>query len=210
MPITSTFNTMRYMMQLMRHQNMANENGSQPRTENIKKAQVEIANIKEYADESYNVSNVIAAIQSGRGRIQSNELPIVEDGGILPADVTPSRQIKDLKPIMDYQVNAASNTSINELRIKQLEDAQKRADVEEVVSDQEEPRLTGPPEVETNTVQAEHAVEEYQKQLTAQKQLAAVPAPTVPEPQAEPNVESAAPVETSRVQSVGNTIDIMA
>lgn len=222
MPITSTFNAIRHMRQLMRYQNMAQVSGSQPVAKNVKQTQVEIANLKEYAKGSYNVGRVVSAIQSGKGRIQNNDLSVVEDGGVLPAGVDPSRQIKDIEPIMDYQVNAADQASINKFKQEQIRKQQMEAEAKKVQESKAELTAQNVAEADAQSVQMDQAIAEYRKQMNLQGEVSQV-AEISPEPAPETmdanletqNSEGATQEATAQdakpqVQQVGNTIDMRA
>ncbi len=97
MPITSAFNSIKYLTQNMRFGNMAQIKDSKPSPRGISGDQVEVrSDLSQYAEGSTNTGHIITAIQRGKGRIPSRAVSVNEDGGALPEGVQPSRQIKIL------------------------------------------------------------------------------------------------------------------
>ncbi len=87
----------------MRFGNMAQIKDSKPSPRGISGDQVEVrSDLSQYAEGSTNTGHIITAIQRGKGRIPSRAVSVNEDGGALPEGVQPSRQIKNIAPIINY------------------------------------------------------------------------------------------------------------
>jgi len=197
MPITSAFNSIKYLTQNMRFGNMAQIKDSKPSARGISGDQVEVrSDLSQYAEGSTNTGHIINAIQRGKGRVPSRAVSVNEDGGALPEGVQPARQIKNIAPIINYdsiqkkivETNEMIQEKVNAEHAIEVYQSQKKQEVERVDVEPVKVERVEPEPVELEPVELE-PIEAPVEQVVSNNE----PAPVI--------IESSA-------KAVGNSVDV--